>query len=309
MDDIYDCAIIGGGPAGLTAAIYLARFRRRVVVFDRGGSRAALIPVSHNHAGFPDGIAGPELLERMGRQAAELRRGTARRRRRRGHARGRRLAAVGRQDRPDRPHRAVRHRGRQPPPGDGRGDSPRRARRGTLRYCPICDGWEAGGEQFAARIGVVGAASHGVAEALFLRGYSPKVTLFTLEACELHEKDRKDLADHGVDMGPAPGARLTISRDGACGWASPAVTSPRSIRSIPRSARNPTSNCSAARRAGQRRALHLHRQTPAAGAGRAICRGRRGRRARPDQRRDGPGGGGGGRHAQRPAQAATGLAE
>ena len=71
MDERFDCAIVGGGPAGLTAAIYLARFRRKVVLYDRGGSRAALIPVSHNHAGFPDGIRGGELLERMGEQAAK----------------------------------------------------------------------------------------------------------------------------------------------------------------------------------------------------------------------------------------------
>lgn len=70
MDDTFDCAIVGGGPAGLTAAIYLTRFRRRVVVFDRGGSRAALIPTTHNHAGFPEGIVGSELLRRMGEQAA-----------------------------------------------------------------------------------------------------------------------------------------------------------------------------------------------------------------------------------------------
>jgi thioredoxin reductase (NADPH) len=42
-----DCLIIGGGPAGLTAAIYLARYRRAAVLVDDGGSRAALIPASH----------------------------------------------------------------------------------------------------------------------------------------------------------------------------------------------------------------------------------------------------------------------
>ncbi len=62
-----DCAVIGAGPAGLTAAIYLRRFRRRCVVFDAGGSRAALIPRSHKPPAFPDGIRGSELLERMGR--------------------------------------------------------------------------------------------------------------------------------------------------------------------------------------------------------------------------------------------------
>jgi thioredoxin reductase (NADPH) len=38
-----DCLIIGGGPAGLTAAIYLARFRRSIVLVDSGSSRAVLI--------------------------------------------------------------------------------------------------------------------------------------------------------------------------------------------------------------------------------------------------------------------------
>jgi len=65
MPDNLDCIVVGGGPAGLSAAIYLARFRRRVVVLDAGRSRAALIPRSHNHPGYPDGIRGPELLAQM----------------------------------------------------------------------------------------------------------------------------------------------------------------------------------------------------------------------------------------------------
>jgi thioredoxin reductase (NADPH) len=61
--------IIDAGPAGLTAAIYLARFRREFCVIDAGASRAASIPLSHNYPGLPEGISGPELLGRLRAQA------------------------------------------------------------------------------------------------------------------------------------------------------------------------------------------------------------------------------------------------
>ena len=64
-----DCLIVGGGPAGLTAAIYLARFHLKLKVVDAGNSRASLIPCTRNHAGFPDGISGDELIARMKEQA------------------------------------------------------------------------------------------------------------------------------------------------------------------------------------------------------------------------------------------------
>ena len=67
-----DCIIIGAGPAGLTAAIYLARYHLAIGLIDSGSSRAALIPCTHNHAGYPGGISGVDLLARMRRQAEEF---------------------------------------------------------------------------------------------------------------------------------------------------------------------------------------------------------------------------------------------
>ncbi|WP_292616427.1 FAD-dependent oxidoreductase, partial [Mesorhizobium sp.] len=67
-----DVLIVGGGPAGLAAAVYLGRFRHRVVVVDAGESRAMLIAESRNCPGFPEGISGPDLLQRLRSQAAKF---------------------------------------------------------------------------------------------------------------------------------------------------------------------------------------------------------------------------------------------
>src|SRR3954453_17350834 len=72
MDDpILDCLIVGGGPAGLTAAIYLARFHLDILVVDGGKSRASSIPCTRNHAGYPDGVSGAEPLDRRRTQACK----------------------------------------------------------------------------------------------------------------------------------------------------------------------------------------------------------------------------------------------
>jgi thioredoxin reductase (NADPH) len=66
----YDALILGGGPAGLSAAVYLGRFTRSVLVLDAGAGRSSFSQVNENYLGFPDGVTTRELRE-LGRRQAE----------------------------------------------------------------------------------------------------------------------------------------------------------------------------------------------------------------------------------------------
>ena len=175
MDEPLDCLIVGGGPAGLTAAIYLARFHLDILVVDGGKSRASWIPCTRNHAGFPDGISGNELLAADARPGAQIWR------------EGRRASTSPSSS-------ATRHglfaatwgsgcrqartvllatgvANRRPPMDEELHDDA--LARGLIRYCPICDGYEVTDK----KVGVIGSDSHGVAEALFIRSFTADVTL------------------------------------------------------------------------------------------------------------------------------------
>src|SRR6185437_10169388 len=67
---MYDCLVIGGGPAGLSAAIYMGRFLRRTLVLDAGEGRSSFEQVNENYLGFPDGVKVRELRV-LGRKQAE----------------------------------------------------------------------------------------------------------------------------------------------------------------------------------------------------------------------------------------------
>lgn len=67
--DVHDAIVVGAGPAGLTAAIYFGRFRRRCLVLEDGQSRARRIPTSHNIPGFMAGVGGLEFLASLKEQA------------------------------------------------------------------------------------------------------------------------------------------------------------------------------------------------------------------------------------------------
>ena len=204
-----DAIIVGGGPAGLTAAIYLGRFHRKVLVVDSGQSRAWRIPKTHNHPGFPDGIEGPLLIDRIKAQAekygATFKSGevTGLARAPDGsfdltldgetlHAPFVLLATGVVDDDPELPgvERAIE--------------------RGLVRICPICDAYEVSGKT----IGVVGGGSHAAREAIFLRTYSDDVTLIQIrDEAALTAEDRAMLRDANVKLIESAINRVTLKND------------------------------------------------------------------------------------------------
>ena len=204
---VLDCAIVGGGPAGLTAAAYLGRARRRAVVFDAGESRAKWIPVSHNCPGFPEGITGERLLARMRAQAdrhgartvgAEVTRverapgpeGLFHLSTGAGELRARRviLAAGVVDNEPDLP------------------DAFDAVKRRLLKSCPICDGYESAG----LNVAVLGNCAHAAAEALFLRTYTDRLTVVTTHG-DLSDARKRDLAEAGIALMQTPVEAVTVT--------------------------------------------------------------------------------------------------
>lgn len=172
MTTRYDCIIIGGGPAGLTAALYLARFRRNVIVCDAGRSRARLIPDSHNHPGFL-GISGEALLARMREQvkvySVAIRNAEVRDLRKRGAS----FIAIT-DDTELQAHAILMATGLtdKRAPIEGADSIPQ----GLIRYCPICDGYEATDR----RVAVIGDLDDALPKARFLRTFTASVSIVPL---------------------------------------------------------------------------------------------------------------------------------
>ncbi|MFB6137068.1 MAG: NAD(P)/FAD-dependent oxidoreductase [Halobacteriaceae archaeon] len=61
-DATYEVVVVGGGPAGLTTALYTTRLGHATAVVDRGGGRAAMMQDTHNVIGVPESVSGAELL-------------------------------------------------------------------------------------------------------------------------------------------------------------------------------------------------------------------------------------------------------
>jgi thioredoxin reductase (NADPH) len=208
-----DCLIIGGGPAGLSAALYLARFKRTVALVDDDDSRARWIPESRNISLFGEGISGPEILRR-GRTAvqaygvtscsgkvtvlAKTGNGFRVEITRNGEVQAQFsrfvLLASGAEDiAPEMP------------------DAAGAVRDGLLRYCPVCDGFEASHRHVA----VLGRGSHGAKETEFLvrSGFSDLTLLSFREALDVGAEERQNLAAAAVHLVSDP--VQTLRRRGA----------------------------------------------------------------------------------------------
>lgn len=200
-----DVLVIGGGPAGLTAAMYLARFKRGVLLVEDGTGRASRIPCTHNCAGFPEGIAGTDLIARMREHAARhgvrFATGRVESLKKRdggftahwegGEARARKVVlATGASDvPPSMPHLALA------------------LQEGALRYCPVCDGYEVIGQH----VGVV--ADHGsdTFEAMYIRHFTDRVTVFPVsDDVRFSEEQQAELARAGVRIVSEPLASIRV---------------------------------------------------------------------------------------------------
>lgn len=210
-EDLLDCLVIGGGAAGLTAAVYLGRYKRRTLLVDAGASRLQWIPRSRNVPGFPDGIEGPELLARMRAHAARygvptedasvrvlqrLQDGSFRAEADGAAWRARTvLLATGARD--------------VEPDIEGIRDA---MRAGQVRYCPVCDGYETQGQ----RVAVLGRAGHGLRESLFVANFGNQVTWLAMATQEaVARSDLAALRAAGVRIADSPPQRIECGVGGA----------------------------------------------------------------------------------------------
>lgn len=192
-ETIYDTLIIGAGPGGLTAAVYLRRFRRDIIVIDKGNSRLGLIPVTHNFPGFPNGIRGHQLLanlrDQLARYGGQVSEGEVTSLRRDGDL------FVGEYE-----GGAVRARTVLMATGIVDAGLPIENWReavaaGAVRLCPVCDAFDV----LDKNIAIISSPLNTVAHALFMRTFTKDVTLFERDKdLRLDDAQRRALAEAGV---------------------------------------------------------------------------------------------------------------
>ncbi|SMP74362.1 NAD(P)/FAD-dependent oxidoreductase [Noviherbaspirillum suwonense] len=206
---LLDCLVIGAGPGGLTAAIYLRRFHRDVMIIDKGESRLSLIPVSHNYPGFAEGVQGTVLLEtlktQLTRVGCSVTTGEVTSLERDEHGfiadwdggrvrASKVIMATGIVDiglPTENWHAAVRN--------------------GAVRLCPICDGYDVTDRNIA----VVSGQENRVQHARFMRTFSADITLMLPpDSAPLDQDERAALDESGIAWLDSPALDVT-TRNGS----------------------------------------------------------------------------------------------
>ncbi|WP_217250382.1 NAD(P)/FAD-dependent oxidoreductase [Streptomyces sp. AC602_WCS936] len=206
-NDRYDVVVVGGGAAGLSAALVLGRSRLRTLVVDAGEPRNA--PSAHMQ-GFltRDGMAPAEFLElgreEIARYGVELVRDRAV-----DVTRGDGFAVSLAGGRTVRARRLIVTTGLQDELPEVPGVAERFGR--DVLHCPFCHGWEVRDEHF----GVLATSPMSVHQALMVSGWSDDVTLFlhTVAEADLSDDDLRRLAAAGVKVVPGEVAGLRIEDD------------------------------------------------------------------------------------------------
>jgi thioredoxin reductase (NADPH) len=155
----------------MLAAVYLARFRRSVALFDHGHSRARWIPRTRNVPAYPDGLTGEELLARLGEQLARYA----------VHRSAERVTHLAQErgafhlDSGLRARRVLFATGVEDAMPEDLEYLWPLVKRGQVRLCPVCDAFELCGK----RIGVLARGRHALREARFLLNFTDEVVLAT----------------------------------------------------------------------------------------------------------------------------------
>ena len=193
-----DVLIVGGGPAGLSAALVLGRCCRATLVCDAGAKRNQASRALHGFLSR-DGIAPSALLAEAGRQLRRY--PTVRTLRARVHSlrrRGRRFVATLADGRVVAARRVLLATGVVDELPDWPGLSRFYGR--SVFHCPYCDAWEFRGRRLAAW----GPTRAAAGLALKLTSWSPQVVLLTGGAYALSRRQRAKLDAHGVEVREEP---------------------------------------------------------------------------------------------------------
>lgn len=191
--NLYDCVVVGGGPGGLVSALYLSRFRRKVVLIDSGHSRAQWIPRIRNLIGYVNGLSGKDLLMKLERQVRKYQAEWVHGEAQVFHdGKGFKVLVNGETFKTRNVILATGMRDHQPELDN----IPSLRKKAVLAYCPICDGFDHSDK----RIGVFIRNRHGLAKLEFLSQFSSHMIGFQVKPFALSKKDQAWIRKKGFEL-------------------------------------------------------------------------------------------------------------